>query len=213
MQTKSSLALILFLCVNAFAQENPPPVLTKDIGFNTTFIFQGILNSGSAPFSLMYKKYTSENAANRFGLDVSFNMNNVNGSLNANYDENTDADIELSLGKERQKPINEKWTWFYGGDVLPFYSLSRSQVFQNGQKVMTGQSSSAGLGLRPFIGVRFNVNTRLYLSAEASVNARYAYTKNSQDYVQPGWTDDDKEIHRISFFAYPANGLFLYYRL
>ncbi|HEX8041168.1 MAG TPA: hypothetical protein VF490_18600 [Chryseosolibacter sp.] len=213
MQTKSPLALILLLCVNAFAQENNPPVLTKDIGFNTAFIFQGILNSGSTPFSLMYKKYTAENAANRFGLNISFNMNDVSGHLNANYDENTDADIELSLGKERQKPINERWTWFYGGDALPFYSLSRSDVFQNGQKLLTGQSATIGLGLRPFVGVRFNINARLYLSAEASLNARYSYTKNSQDYVQQGWTDEDKEIHKISLYANPATGLFLYYRL
>ncbi len=213
MQTKGPLVFILFVSLNAFSQENSQAPLTKDIGFNTTFIFQGILNSGATPFSLMYKKYTSENTANRIGLNLSFNVNEVNGGLNANYNENTYANLELSLGKERQKPINEKWTWFYGGDILPFYTLSNSDIFQSGQKFLTNESSTVGLGLRPFIGVRFNINTRLYLSAEASINARYSYTKNSQDYVQPGWSDDDKEVHNISFFANPATGLFLYYRL
>ena len=59
-----------------FAQDvETPPSFQKDIGFNTTFILQGIFNSGQTPFSLMYKKYTAENRAIRFGANVNLNLN------------------------------------------------------------------------------------------------------------------------------------------
>lgn len=60
MKTKNPLvAILLLLTVTSFAQENPETTYSKDIGFNTTFLFQGILNSGETPFSIMFKNPAS----------------------------------------------------------------------------------------------------------------------------------------------------------
>ncbi|MEO5600674.1 MAG: hypothetical protein ABIR06_07090 [Cyclobacteriaceae bacterium] len=59
MKTKktSLMALFILVTVPSFAQEIGSPSLARDIGFNTTFIFEGIFNPTATPFSLFIKIY------------------------------------------------------------------------------------------------------------------------------------------------------------
>lgn len=214
MKTKNPLvALLLLLTVTSFAQENPESTYSKDIGFNTTFLFQGILNSGETPFSIMFKKYTSENKANRFGLNLYMNLNNENiNQGNVNYQVNSSASVSVNVGREIQKPITIKWVWFYGGDIIPFYEFKNTKTFQNNLEFYRYESSSYGVNLRPFIALRYNINSRLYLSAESSVNLGYMRTNQLSEYQQPKSVERDTQGNNISFYVNPASGLFLYYR-
>lgn len=160
----SFVILISFSCI---AQEGEP-TYTKDVGFNTTFFLQGIFSSESTPFSLMYKKYISANKANRFGVDFFFNLNDQDSNQgSASYSEYSNASIHLNFGREIQNPINLKWTWYYGGDLIPFYEFSNRDDFQNREIYFTYKTSGFGVTLRPFLAIRYNIDPRLYISASA----------------------------------------------
>ena len=206
------LTLVIFT-TTSHAQENSQGSFTRDIGFNTTFILEGLLNAEESPFSIMYKKYVTQNKANRFGIDVSVNISETDGSATGAYSENSHLSIRLNIGREVQEPINEKWVWFYGGDLIPFYSSSNRRYFQDVQETSIIESSGFGIALRPFIGIRYNINRRIYLSAEASINVSYIRRFSFTEYPQTGIIADDSAGNNFSIAAHPANGLFLFYRL
>ena len=205
------LSAFVFLSATAAGQDDHEIFYSKDVGFNTTFLFEGIFASNQTPFSIFYKKYVSENKANRFGINISMNLDDNTDQGSSYYTEFSNASISLNFGREIQKPVNLKWIWFYGGDLVPFYSFYNSDNFQDGQKYFITKSSGFGLNLKPFLAIRYNINTRLYLSAEASINLKYTRSKQFSEYTTGNITRDT-EGNNISFYATPASGLFLYYR-
>jgi hypothetical protein len=197
----------------AQAQENEPKSFNQDIGFNTTFILQGVFNASNTPFSLMYKKYTDEKKALRFGVSVAFEMRDANDKVsNAETHNLLTYNIRFSVGKEFQKHLTPKWTWFSGGDIVPSYSFSEDQTYQGATKIYTYRNSSLGLGLRPFLGIRYNFNSRLYLSAEASLLVRYSRDTDYSAYDPSHTVIRDVRENKASISLSPASGLFLYYR-
>lgn len=215
MKYLSALPFIFMLCSilsNAQEAEEVKQSYQRDIGFNTTFILQGIFQSNQTPFSLMFKQYTSEHQAIRIGVDGLFNLNKTDANTSSSSYSNTSyASFSLALGKEFQKPIDQRWTWYFGGDIVPFFSFNDQDFYQNGGRYSTSESGSYGVGLRPFLGIRFNIGPRLYLSAEANVALQYARNKN---YLRYEGSDPytDTTGNNISFSLNPATGLFMYYR-
>ena len=209
-------SLLLFCITFVFAQEQVNEAeksLQHDIGFNTIFILQGIFQSNQTPFSLMYKKYISEKQAIRFGIDAFFNLDNTStfpGS--STYFNSSAASLSIAIGKEFQKPIDKRWTWYLGSDLVPFFSFNNQDMFQSGSLYSESESSSIGMSVRPFLGIRFNINPRLYLSAEANVGLQYSYTKNYINYIDNSEPYADTNGNNISLSMNPASGLFLYYR-
>src|SRR5688500_1460394 len=207
-----TLAILMLSGIYTFAQESPLPSYSRDLGFNTAFIFEGIFNSETTPFTLMYKKYVSENKANRFGIDLSMSMNNADSHGSSSYSETSYLSLRLNIGREIQKAITEKWIWFYGGDLVPFYSYYDNDNYQNELLYSNDESSSLGLTLRPFLAIRYNITPRLYLSAEASLNLSYTLTDQIQELPQSNQVTRDLKTSNFTFDARAANGLFLFYR-
>jgi hypothetical protein len=190
-----------------------PPSFQRDIGFNTTFIIQGVLQSNQTPFSLMYKEYTAENKAIRLGMDVYFNINKTDSKTStSSFSDASSGYMALVIGKEFQRQIEKKWTWYFGGDVVPFFNFNNQDVFSNGELYLESDYQSYGVGVRPFLGIRFNINPRLYLSAEANVALNYGRTKNYLAYTNNPVPATDTKGSSFSFAVSPASGLFLYYR-
>jgi hypothetical protein len=214
MKKVALLSITILLNLNfALAQEEDPQIYKRDVGFNTTFIVQGILQSDQTPFSLMFKKYVAENKAIRIGLAAFFNLDNTHAfSGSTSYYNTSVGSLYLTIGKEYQKPIDKRWTWYFGGDSVPFFSFNNQDLYQSGNLYSESESSSVGVSLRPFLGIRFNLNPRLYLSAEANVGLTYAYTKNMVQYVDTIEPFVDRVSNNFSFTTNPASGLFLYYR-
>lgn len=214
MKTTTLLSVIVLLNVTfVFAQEEVPQTYKKDIGFNTTFILQGVLQSDQTPFSLMLKKYIAENKAIRIGVDLFFDLDDTDSNAGSTAYFNTSAGtLSLAIGKEYQKPIDERWVWYFGGDSVPFYTFNNQDYYQGGDLNAETESSSVGVSLRPFLGIRFNLNPRLYLSAEANVGLQYAYQKNMVKYTGTSDPYVDSQSNNFSFTMNPASGLFLYYR-
>jgi hypothetical protein len=214
MKTRLPILMMIFLLTKtSVAQENQDQsTFDQDLGFNAVFIFQGLFQSQQAPFSVMYKKYKSPDKALRFGADLSFNSNSNSGNANGGYSDSSYGNVYVIVGVEKQQAIGGDWTWYYGFDAVPRFSYDRYESYSNNIKVNSSQNSTVGLGAKPFVGIRFNVTQRLYVSAEASAQLSYAITTTLQKNYNPEQTVRDTSNKMVSFGINPASGIFLFYR-
>lgn len=194
------------------AQDDSGSAFTHDIGFNTRFIFEGVFNSQSTPFAMVYKKYTAENRANRYGLAASVNLQDLSDYGTGSYHVYSRAHVRLMLGKEIQRPITQKWVWFYGGDLEPFYHFEETETHANEALYSLSQHSETGINVRPFLAIRYNIHDRLYVSTEASVNCSYSFERQKTELYQPAEPLREAESHNLSLYLGAAYGIFLYYR-
>jgi hypothetical protein len=161
----------------------------------------------------MYKKYKTDKKALRFGIDGYFHVNDYNEkSTYTSFSNTSYISTDISVGKEFQKSINERWVWYSGGDIVHSYYSNSNDYFQNNIKVQTQRNYNLGIGLRPFIGIRFNINSRLYLSAEASLIARYTYSRHYAKNLDSSTVTIDRRGSSVSTSLSPASGLYLFYR-
>jgi len=204
--------LLLFSVGSLYAQDAPVSY-KNDIGFNTTFVLQGLINSDQTPFSLMYKRYKAENKAWRLGVDTYVNINKTDSKTStSNFTDYSSGYVGLVGGMEVQRKIDKRWVWYYGGDFLPYYSFNNQDNFSNGELFYETQYDEFGLGFRPFLGIRFDISPRLYVSAEANVLLSYARWKNYSSFAISPDPSTDTEGTRFIFSANPASGLYLYYK-
>ena len=206
--------LLLLFVSYLQAQDAPVPASYKnDIGFNTTFALQGVVDAGQTPFSLMYKKYRTQDIAWRLGIDTYVSISNTDSKTStSSFVENSAGYVGTVIGMERQNKIDKRWVWYYGGDVVPYFSFNVQDNFINGELTYESEYKEFGLGLRPFLGIRFDISPRLYLSAEANILLSYARVKNYGANINDPVPFNDTEGSRLNFSANPASGLFLYYR-
>lgn len=217
MKTRLFVSMIAILVADiTLAQEieKPSTSYQHDLGFNTNFIFQGLFQSQpQAPFAVMYKKYKTENNALRLGADLSFYSTNNSGTVtNSSFSDNSYGSIALTIGFEKQKVLGGKWMWYYGIDAVPSLSFNQSTSFNNNLKTGSTKNSSLGLGARPFLGIRFNINSRLYVAAEATAMLAYVSSKNVQKTYNPEQTVRDMTTSNVNFSLTPASGIFIFYR-
>ncbi len=198
----------------ATAQTSPEEKeYSNDVGFNTTFLLEGIINSGQTPFTLMYKKYKDNNNPLRLGVRINANLTNTKENSPSNFANQSSFSFSGVVGKEFQKEINRNWIWYYGGDLIPSFIFSKLEYSNNNGYNQTTIDNRLGIGIMPFLGVRFNINSKLYLSTEFSFGPSYSYTWTKREEGYPGnISNTDLEVGRFNFSMNPAYGLFLYYR-
>lgn len=185
----------------------------NDVGFNTTFLLNGVFNSGQAPFSLMYKNYKDNNNPIRLGVQLYINLSDVIENASSNYTNSSDASFSAVVGKEFQKEINKNWIWYFGGDIVPSFRYYYIDYHSSSGYEQTENTKIVSLGFMPFLGVRFNINSRLYLSTEFSFGPKYSYTwTKGQEGYPSNIVNRDAEVGRFNFSMNPAYGLLLYYR-
>jgi hypothetical protein len=217
MKTRILLSVLILFAIVSHGQEIASvekPSYTRDFGFNSLFIVNGLFSSQTTPFSVMYKKYKGDNKALRFGLDLSLTVNETDGTTlpNTQYGNNSGGSIYLSIGKEFQHQLAGKWMWYFGTDVAPTFSGSRSEVYSGAEKINSSKSTSYGLSLRPFIGIRYNIYSRLYISTEANASLTYSISKNFAKRYNPEETTLDLTTSTVNLGLNPASGIFIFYR-
>lgn len=213
---KSIITLSLFLIYLSAASQDLPDLkgYKNDIGFNTTFLLNGIISSNSSPFDLMYKIQKSSNQAIRLGASV--NINTQMSHSSSSYYQTTDYyDFQATIGKEWQKQISKLWIFYFGGDLGATYN-KYDYAYYNGTTISNESNSTSFGGLAaPFLGIRFQINERLYLATEASLRMMYA-KKNTEwrSYDSQGVpvSESQADFNELNFNARPASGIFVYYR-
>ena len=204
------------ILTSAMAQENESVQLKHDIGFNTNFVIQNLFDATQTPFDLMYKTYRSENRAIRYGVSFFASTRNSEShstNNNSSYSDRSYFNLSPSIGTEFQSVINKHWVYYYGGDLIASYERSTSDYFNgNGDLNTEYLSESYGVRTRPFIGLRFNINSRLYLVTELSVSLAYMRSSDYQRNVLADQVERDLTSNSFALSLNRATGILLFYR-
>ncbi|MBY0432880.1 MAG: hypothetical protein K2U26_02095 [Cyclobacteriaceae bacterium] len=203
MKKISGVIYLCFMSILAIGQTEQADSVKNHIGFNTAFLFSNIFQTSpnASPFTIMYKRQVKGSQAIRFGAGMLLSTRNSKQSNSSTISENF-SNFQLSIGKEFQKILDKHWMWYWGGDVTGTYAKSTSDS-------PVQESTTYGAILRPFLGVRFDINPRLYLSTEAYLDLTYVTTTRTQ--TNSGATTDSSS-DGFSFGTAPAAGIFFFYR-
>lgn len=223
--------LMTAITVASFCQDLPDlKAYQTDIGFNTNFIFSGIFNSGGNgnPFDLMLKKQKTVNTSLRFGTSISVNTSNDLSYYQQNYNQYANYNFSISLGKEFQKQINKHWIFYYGVDIAPFIAFTQREYYAQESNTpnleyylqSSNSTNTYGLKVIPFLGIRFNINERLYVATQTNLFislTRKAATQKSldNDNSSPGnynYYSNQKNFNEGTVNITPASGIFFFYR-
>ncbi len=196
-----------------YSQELPDlKAYSKDIGFNTNFLLNGFINSSGNPFAVMLKKQKTSNSAIRYGTSFYVDIF-ASGSGGAAYYQYDNYAISLSIGKEKQTQLTKKWIFYYGGDLSPFYQFYQQQYYQLNDLQNENNNSELGLRVSPFLGVRFQINDRLYVGTEALLRLSYSRKQISSKYNNGAeFIKSNHNFNNIDIQALPATGIFTFCR-
>lgn len=204
-------------------QKDSITVYRNDIGFNTTILLNGILNTPTygtypdVPLDLLYKRQLKSNKALRLGINASIDNQTQQTNLTTGQD-NQFQSVELNLiaGKEWQSILSKRWIWYGGADIIPQLTYSKAERVRTEIVEYQSFSTSYGISLRPFLGIRFAVSKRLYLSTEAFLNANYSTKKYSDATYNVSTneiiTQNSTTATNYSVKFKPASGIFIFYR-
>lgn len=215
MKTKLTFLFALVFSYS-YSQELPDlKAYSKDIGFNTNFLFNGIINSYGSPFDLMLKKQKTSNTALRYGIEL-FTDVTTNTYLSSNsYQQNDYYSFSLSIGKEKQIQINKKWIFYYGGDLAPFYRYYKDRYYYANQLDNESLNKEIGLRVSSFLGMRFQINERLYVATEALLRLSYSRKDTSwktYDDTNTITSESSQSFNNLLLRALPATGVSIFYR-
>lgn len=216
---KASIAFLLALGLSSplFAQTDS---LRREIGFSTQFIFNKIFESSGAPFSLVLKKQTANGKWMRYGLNLYITHNESNShGIGSSHKSTTDYSfISPSIGLEDRKDLSGRWDILYGGDLflnLGYLNNESISYYNNhmDKSEQTREERRLGAGLRPFLGLIFNITPRLLLATEASATlsgtkSYISYYQTHEDQVNE-WSDDTWNYY---FTLNPASAIYVYYK-
>jgi len=197
-----------------YSQELPDlKAYSKDIGFNTNFLLNGFINSSGNPFAVMLKKQKTSNSAIRYGISLNADIS-TNASGGISYYKNDNYGISLSIGKENQTQLTKKWIFYFGGDLAPFYQFYQQQYYQLNDLQNEVKNNEIGLRISPFLGIRFQINERLYVGTEALLRFSYSRKESSYRYNNGGGTfsESNHNSNNLGIQALPATGIFIFYR-
>jgi hypothetical protein len=213
-----NLMLMLFCLVSItlFSQELPDlKAYRHDIGFNTSILVNGIINSNQGPFDFMYKVQKSSNTAIRLGASIYGSVGTDFYSNSTNYQKRENWAFNISFGKEKQQQLSKRWIFHYGMDLRAYYSNYNTDSYSDANLYNTTNFETWGGGVAPFLGIRFQILEKLYVATEASLRIAYGREANS-------WTNYDSNntvtssnsdsFNNLKLYAQPAAGIFIFYR-
>lgn len=207
-----------FCLLSLIGMSQELPDLSKykhDVGFNTSIILNGILYSQSSPFDLMYKIQKGTNKAVRLGASIYVNSNTNTWSNTPNYDRSEYYSGSFTVGKEKQNQLSKMWIFYYGADLGVTYLYRKQQTFYNSNLAYYSMNTTMGGLASPFLGIRFQINEKLYIATEAALKIGYGRMSSTwKSYDSNGvLVSETKEgFNNIDFRAQPAASIFVFYR-
>jgi hypothetical protein len=200
----------------SYCQELPDlKAYSRDIGFNTSIILSGLVNSSGSPFDLMVKKQKNSNTANRFGISLFADIATNTFIGTSSYNQNDNYSLSITVGKEKQNQISKKWIFYYGGDLVPFYQYYSQEYNSLGQIQYDNLTKDYGLRISPFLGIRFQINNRLYAATEGLLRISYSRKNTSwtsYDFSGIPNSESSNNFNNFRMQALPASGVFIFYR-
>jgi len=143
----------------------------NEIGINVTNLMQNFIKIGDIQnaSSLRVISYKSKRSDKNWRLRSSLGF-----SINSNFSQRNF--FHFAIGKEKLKPIGEKWKYFYG---LEFLLNVGDDFFSS-----TNSSFNEGLGVSFSLGIMYMINPMISLSTESSF-ATLIGPQFSSDFIPP----------------------------
>ena len=210
---------LLLLAISSHAQDSTSLAFYKhDVGFNTSFILSGIFDSdNNAPVDLLFKQQKSATYANRLGISLGYHT--LNGSVVSGFQiDEIRLNLALAVGKEWQQVLSSHWLWYGGGDAIPQFRYFSQYAESDNIPIRNNSSTTFGVSARPFLGIRFQINDRLYVSTEASLSLGFNLHRGKDivyrdDNGDGNMEEEKNDIDSFETFiqATPASGIYLFY--
>lgn len=243
--------LVCFFPLFSFAQEKEVtekdsilihPVKSFQLGINSQFALNKVFKDENiSPLELIFKKQIHNNQALR--MRTIFDIRRWSNAVLYGSGRNQNLDnvyrIGLSVGKEWQFPIFQKWYGYFGTDLegnLKFklkteeslyFEIPESKVYF--QRI-SQKENSFSVALLPFFGISLKINERFFISSEFRINVSYTKSHLSKEsalkFLRSGNEDFDFSndfgpstplepeltIREFAFEFRPYTGIFLNYR-
>lgn len=183
----SVLGLLLMSALYSQAQR-PVPYETEssgfDIGINVTSVistFVGNESSLRATDLPVYLRWTKKNSAIRLGLGARGTTNEFFDGVTGVNRQTKQQEYSTRLGLEVNRPIDKRWQFYYGLDLVGNAVLGDTDVFT--QDIFRVDQRVLEFGASPLIGFRYFVGERFYLSTEANMTYLHNITKTVQSFT------------------------------
>ena len=175
------LSIILFLgvAVNLDAQkksrsntdENTELSSGKiEIGYNVTTVLSHFIGNESlieaSDFPLIVR-FRAKKTLFRIGLGVSGNSNEFFDNITGIFRKNDFNETFLKLGFEKEFFKDKKWTGYYGIDLIGNYISDQVTTFGFEQVILN--NNTIGVGGGPFLGIKYDINSRIYFHTESTL--------------------------------------------
>jgi len=153
-------------------------------GINTQFVFDRLFQSSTTPVEIIYKRQKKANKANRVGLQLYYDHDNERPYPVANPGWNTietDLIAGFFFGKETQNFIGNspRWQWFYGTDINLIFTYNRRYIADPNTSGLREHDDTKyykyGVAIKPFIGLRFEITPRIYVSTDMLASVQYEF--------------------------------------
>jgi hypothetical protein len=207
---KKSLFICVTLICSSFliAQENDTlpstaaPSYNDELGLNiSAFVTQFLsLNSNEAnegAYLITYKHIKGVRAF-RLGAGIFISHTKSEGGPNSAPLKSDIFNTAFRFGLERQIPIERRWLFTAGGDILIGYDdLSTNSDSNFGTIKIKDREWSVGVG--PVLGIHFRLSPRVSIGTEGTIYLRYFNSKSSTDFGGIGGGEESDKSDGVNF--------------
>ncbi|MEB2783798.1 hypothetical protein [Algoriphagus persicinus] len=175
------------------------------VGINGSLTHQFLFDRPKGlPLEVVYRKFNSKNQALRFRLEGSYSKLIDDDGIY--YEKKWDSSFGGAMGYEWHKPVSQRWSWYYGGELAGTYywlddDYARPTVFTGIPMIVYRYRTDRVVekSVQGFFGFLFNLNSKIFLSFQQDLRFSHMnYSSTGTGELDP----IDQEIEDI----YGANG-------
>lgn len=216
----SFLVLLLGGIHGLLCQESEPYITSGkglDIGINVTSVVSSFSGNGStqdADDLPIVFRFTRQKSAFRIGFGVRGTNSTFFDNVTFAERQSTQQTYHTRFGIEIHADLDNKWQFYYGIDGVGSLTKAEVQAFSGNFNSNIDQKV-IGFGASPFVGIRWFMGKRFYLSTESNLTYIYQLFSTTESFTDLNGFPDERttESQGSEFSISPPLQLYVNYRL
>ncbi len=154
------LVVLLLASISSMAQDDFRQGKYAEHGLNITPLLVQFAPFGGTEITTSIVAYQFQRIKNRriFRTGVGFNLHSVDD------DDFSDIHINLRMGFGKEHGLSPKWSFYKGLDFWFFAGNEKTPIGSVGNRFFN--DTAAGIGLAPFVGLKFHISEKVNLGTE-----------------------------------------------
>ncbi len=156
----------------------------NELGIDMVFFLNLFRNqyevTNTTQLFINYDRWIAPKTAIRCVVGFGFNNNQVKQDTLPLLSGKT-SNIIIKIGLRREQRISKRWLFYYGCDLAYENDLSSSQIGDYTSGVVTTTIRNVYYGPSPFMGVRFEINSRISFTTETNANLFFYNKENIKE--------------------------------